>query len=241
MEEILTYFLMPSNVTSLLLLMGCLVWLLGFSRFARLCLIGAIAIYVFFGCGPVSQYLLADLEYRYPAFNAKQTSPTTIVVLTGGSENKPGTSLSSLSNPSSTYRIIEASILYRALPNRRIIITGEPTTAVSMKDELIGMGIPNQAITIDDPASSTYISATNLANKLKQTPFILVTSAGHMPRSMAAFESQGMHPIPAPTEFLTHQNIFAAAYLPNAHHLVNSDLAIHEHLALLWYRWSGKI
>ena len=53
------------------------------------------------------------------------------------------------------------------------------------------------------------------AKKIGQTPFILVTSAGHMPRSMAVFEAQGMQPIPAPTEFITHDNI----YTTNRHKL----------------------
>jgi len=53
----------------------------------------------------------------------------------------------------------------------------------------------------------------------KQYP-ILVTSANHMPRAVAAFRKAGMQPIPAPTEYLTRDDYGFLGYLPTLKHLM---------------------
>ncbi len=65
-------------------------------------------------------------------------------------------------------------------------------------------------------------------------PFILVTSAYHMPRAMALFTAQHMHPIPAPTQFIGLTQLSIKTVIPNASSLFLSDLAIHEYLGLWW-------
>ena len=72
-------------------------------------------------------------------------------------------------------------------------------------------------------------------------PFILVTSAGHMPRSMHVFKKAGLNPIPAPTHYLTRKNNLAISYLPSPLHLRYSDLAIHEYAAILWYHVKNRL
>ncbi len=57
-------------------------------------------------------------------------------------------------------------------------------------------------------------------------PFFLVTSAGHLPRTMAAFAKLGMTPIPAPTDYRLSRNVRRASILPSPMHLYGSDLAV---------------
>ncbi len=110
-----------------------------------------------------------------------------------------------------------------------------------MKDLLISMGLPGNKILIENKSNSTFDSAKNVSNLLKNKRFILITSAGHMPRSMKVFKKLGMTPIPAPTDYLTRENYFAISYLPSPLHLRYSDLAIHEYAAILWYQLTNRI
>jgi uncharacterized SAM-binding protein YcdF (DUF218 family) len=71
--------------------------------------------------------------------------------------------------------------------------------------------------------------------------FILITSAGHMPRAIGAFVKAGMDPVPAPTNFMSVRERRFMDYLPAPHHLVYADLAVHEYLGMAWYRLTGKM
>jgi len=242
-DEIIKYIVLPSNLFTLLLL--SLIFLLAFRlrKAATVITVVALLLYFVLASGPVSQYLLASLEYRYPPFPEQATEMDihTIVVLTGDAESLPKVPLSSYLNSSSAFRVIETLRIYRMYPEAKIIVSGVDKVPGILKQALISTGVSASAITLDTDARHTYDSALNLSSMVKHDTFVLVTSAGHMPRAMAAFQAQGLKPIAAPTEFRSRKNILAAQYLPSPRHMLNTDLAIHEYLALFWYRLSGKI
>lgn len=65
----------------------------------------------------------------------------------------------------------------------------------------------------------------------------LVTHAWHMRRAMRAFEITGINVVPAPTGFdtLTRKEREGLAYLPSAHGMYLTSIALHERLGFLWY------
>jgi uncharacterized SAM-binding protein YcdF (DUF218 family) len=65
----------------------------------------------------------------------------------------------------------------------------------------------------------------------------LVTHAYHMPRSVYAFQAAGLMVTPMPTGQVSQQSSFAywLNWLPSAHALSRSYLALHEYLGLLFY------
>ena len=74
-----------------------------------------------------------------------------------------------------------------------------------------------------------------------QDRFLLVTSASHMPRSMALFEKRGMQPIAAPAD---HQVLkthgFAPDMLfPGADGIHAAERAVWEYLGLVWAKIRG--
>ena len=82
------------------------------------------------------------------------------------------------------------------------------------------------------------------------TRVILVTSALHMPRSVALFEKQGIQVIPAPADFtitedswkqLTDNNLagWLIAWLPNTSNLGLTSNALKEYLGWLAYWLRG--
>lgn len=234
---------MPSNLITLLIIAALILRWLGRRQLSKYALGLGLGLYLILGFGPIAHFLLGQLEYSYNSYQPcdhDECKVDTIVVLTGDGEIKANTPITSYVNSASLYRTVETSRLYLLNPNSRIYISGSLDVAQMMKQILVSLDIPAESIVVDDDAESTYQSAVNLKNRLSDHSFLLVTSAGHMPRAMAVFEAQSMKPTAAPTQFISQRNILAAQYLPTPRHLLYSELAIHEYLALIWYRLSGK-
>jgi uncharacterized SAM-binding protein YcdF (DUF218 family) len=114
------------------------------------------------------------------------------------------------------------------------------------------MGVPKQAIWLEDQSQNTYENALNCASLLKSrgiTRVILVTSAMHMPRSVALFRKQGIEPIPAPSDFTVTEEgwkelgstpeAVLVNILPNAGSLNLTSSALKEYIGLLTYHLRG--
>lgn len=202
----------------------------------------ALSVYLVFGAGPISFMLLGSLEFQFPpAAQAERKEISTIVVLSGYAESDPDRPLSSQVNSTSAFRLLEALGLFNDRPDSTVVISGKGEVAAIMRDVVISLGVPPERIILDSVSSSTYESAKNLSSRLGQAPFLLVTSAGHMPRSMGVFRKAGTQPIPVPTDYMTKKNPYATQYLPSPRHLYYSDLAIAEYAALIWYRLNGWV
>jgi len=200
----------------------------------------ALVLYTIFGAGPVSFLLLGHLEYQIPPVTAAERDDVrTIVVLTAHAEPDPAVPLSSHVNSPSAYRILEALKLFRDAPDSIVIVSGGGVVPSVMADVLISSGIPNDHVRIDAESFSTAESARQLYPLLGHSPFLLVTSAGHMPRALKVFQKVGMYPLAAPTNYMTRRNWLAVQYFPSPLHLQYSDLAVSEYEALVWYRLKG--
>lgn len=202
----------------------------------------ALTIYAIFGAGPVSFYLLGSLEYQIsPATIAEPGETYPIVVLTGYAEHDADHPLSSQVNGASAVRLLEARKLFQASPGSTVIISGTGDVAEIMRDVLVTSGMPAERVHVDVDSGSTFESARHLALLLGNKPFLLVTSAGHMPRAIRVFRKAGMAPLPMPTHYLTKRNSLATQYFPSPAHLELSDLAVSEYAALVWYYLNGWI
>ena len=163
-----------------------------------------------------------------------------IVVLAGHAEKDLNRPVSSYVNSPSAFRLIEAIRLLQKNPKSELIVSGYGAAQV-MKQLLVEVGIDMEKANIENQSTSTYESALFLKDKLLDRNFFLVTSAGHMPRAMGVFKKQQMNPIPAPTDYMSRKNYMAISYLPSPRHLMYSDLAIHEYLAIMWYKFTNRI
>jgi len=243
--SIVKYILIPSNIIIILFFLGIILFFT-FKRFkniGRIFLIVSACFYVFFGTGPVSFWLLGKLEYQYPYLkNADLVQDVAyIVVLSGYADNDINIPLSSRVNSSCAFRLMEALKLQKEIPGTKIIISGSERISGVMKEVVISLGVDQRTVITENHSFSTFENAKNISKIIGNQRFILVTSAGHMPRSMMVFKKAGMDPIPAPTDYLTFKNYMAISYLPSPLHLMNSDLAVHEYIGILWYRLTGRI
>jgi uncharacterized SAM-binding protein YcdF (DUF218 family) len=203
-------------------------------------LAGSGTVATVFSSGLMAAALMSPLEYVYPRIDAAR-HPTVrrIVVLTGWATENRELSLTDRLNDSSAYRVLLALELWRERPECSVIVSGSRTTSHVMAEALEKLGIPRERIVLEDRGDSTAESAAALRSLVGGESFFLVTSAGHMPRSMAAMERHSLHAIPAPTEHEQPREWWRAEWRPTAASLAVSDLAVHEYLAILWERLRG--
>ena len=103
------------------------------------------------------------------------------------------------------------------------------------------LGVKEENLIVNGLPKDTKEEAVFTKSIVGDEPFILVTSATHMPRAMLLFESLGLNPIPAPTDF--YKTDFDTAALksyfmaPSVDSFYLSTIAMHEYIGILW----GKI
>ena len=102
------------------------------------------------------------------------------------------------------------------------------------------LGVPASALLLDNEARTTRENVVFIERILRDRQldsFLLVTSALHMKRSLAAFEAMNLSPIPTPTDFsVVREPVFSIRrILPSAEALQNSTDAIHEVVGGWWY------
>jgi len=242
-QAIVKWLIMPSNVITIVAIGSAVLAAipLRWTRMWSLYSGGvALALYAISGSGPVSFFLLGHLEYQIPpATLAERTEAKTILVLAGHAEHNPDYPLSAEVNSASAIRLLEAMRLFRSVPGSSVIVSGGGEAPLIMRDILVSLGIPADQILVDSGSNSTFESAKNLDSTLGRVPFLLVTSAGHMPRAIGVFKKIGTSPLAVPTHYMTKRNCLASQYLPSPLHLEYSDLAVSEYAALYWYYLNG--
>lgn len=244
MLEFLGNIILPSNLSILFLIVGVILVINRKRRRAGWIMFALSAtIYVIFGTGIISTWLLGTLENRYTSLASTEglQDVKCIVILAGYAERHEELPLSSEVNFASAYRLMEGLRIVHLLPGSEILISGGGEVPGIMRELLASMGLPEQRISIDNHSNNTHESAENVKTLMGGEKFILITSAGHMPRAIGAFVKAGMDPVPAPTNFMSVRERRFMDYLPAPHHLVYADLAVHEYLGMAWYRLTGKM
>jgi uncharacterized SAM-binding protein YcdF (DUF218 family) len=243
MIDFLKALVIPSNFCLALAALGVLLWLLPRTRKFGLPIVAtSAAVLLFFSSGKTATLLLSPLEYAYPRVPDEATAQAeAIVVLAGYAADDADMPLSSRANSSSLYRIVEAMHLRQQCPRCPVVVTGFDPTVKVIADVVLSLGTPKAQLHIDNQAATTAASAVNVHALLGSKPFYLVTSAGHMTRSLGVFAKQGLHPFPAPTDYQLPKRVAQAEWRPSSFHLMCSDIAIHEYVGIAWYRLRGWI
>ena len=121
-------------------------------------------------------------------------------------------------------------------------VFGSPAEAGVMQNIAVILGVNVNDIKLEAGSRDTHEEALYLQKQLGKQPFLLVTSAYHMPRAMALFTKIGLQPIAAPTQYMSDvDSTRVDAYLPSSNYLVMSDVAIHEYLGIWWGKLMHEI
>ena len=114
-----------------------------------------------------------------------------------------------------------------------------------MFDLLTLMGVPPRAIMQENKSRNSHQNAVYTADMLKKlgiNKILLVTSAFHMRRSEALFNSQGLEVIPAPTDYQRLVGpVTMPGWLPSVSDLWQSTHALHEILGYWVYRYQDRL
>jgi uncharacterized SAM-binding protein YcdF (DUF218 family) len=207
-----------------------------------------------------AEALARSLEWRYLP-PAEVPRAEVIVVLGGGTEPKIYPR-SFVEVNGAGDRIIYAAQLYRNGAAPKILLTGgrvdwDKSRSSSEAEEMAAlfnlMGVPADALLLETRSKNTYENALftrEILEKKGVNRIILITSAMHMPRSIALFEKQGFQVLPAPTDYtVTRGNNKATTsnvtwpdiqgllidLVPSVDHLVMTTDVLREYLGMFIY------
>ncbi|CNB39850.1 envelope biogenesis factor ElyC [Yersinia intermedia] len=194
---------------------------------------------------PVADRLLLPLEKPYATYQGNDPIDY-IVVLGGGYTFNPNWAPSANLFANSLPRVTEGVRLYRAHPGAKMVFTGsagpnKQSSAATAAQVAESLGVPVADIIALEQPKDTVEEAAAVAALVGDKPFLLVTSANHLPRAIKFFTAIGLHPIPAPANQLaitTPLHSWERA-IPAAAWLGHAERAWYETLGLLWQKLSG--
>ena len=243
LTKALTVIINPLGSSVLLGMMACLLAALGRSKRLRQAAagFGMVALgWLWLWSSPwASEQLRGAIEAQAgPRELAEQPFGMVAVVLGGGLRGPHPPQRPDPDLLESADRVWHAARLYHAHHIRRIVLSGghsnegDGTEADAMQALLLDLGVPKDAILLEDRSTTTAENArfsAELAALRGAKDIVLVTSALHMPRARELFERAGFVVHPAPTDFeVIPVPTTLLSFLPNGESLNGSNRAFKE-------------
>jgi uncharacterized SAM-binding protein YcdF (DUF218 family) len=201
----------------------------------------------------VGHLALGSLEWRYPAQDKVPDDAGAIVVL-GDSLRPPSDAAPEAELGADTLlRCLHAARLYKAKPGLVLVSGGKvdpstpgPTLARAMRDFLVGQGVKEQDLLMEERSTTTYENAVLSGEFLSRrgiNKIVLVTSASHMQRSQRCFQALGFQVVPSACDYRAtwFSWSLSAFVLPDPHAAAGVELAMHEWLGMAYYWMCGRI
>ena len=207
-------------------------------------LLAGIGVSAVIGWLPLPDALLRHMESQYPVPRGSLQPYIGLVVL-GGAIGIPygEPDVRRYTLDASAQRMTEPVALVRQYPHLLLLFSGgqsdviarETSVADAAREFYVSMGVPPDRLLFERAARNTYENAV-LSAKVpgvdKTQPWLLVTSALHMPRSMALFQTEGWNVTPYPVDYRT------GSYTPWTHYSIAGgalrwDMLLHEVVGLL--------
>lgn len=258
LSKLLPLFLYPAGL-SCALLVGAIATFWRRPRVSAGLLGTALGLMIFSSNGWVAETLVRSLESQYrPATDYPKVAA---IVILGGATRPPSAPRVWPEVLEGGDRVLYGARLYKEGYAPKLILTGgriawkESTNASEAQDLetlLEFMGIPAAAMILERTSLNTHENAVNvkaiLAQEKLDGPILLVTSAFHMPRSMAIFKKEGMMAIAAPTDYLFDESTQSQSFadvllkgLPDAEATHQTTIALKEYVGMVVYRLKGWI
>jgi uncharacterized SAM-binding protein YcdF (DUF218 family) len=233
---------MPLLVAFLLAALGATYQLRNRARVACRWFLAAAVLTYLASIRLVGDALLGPLEGRYASMADERVPSAVGYVVVLGSDYQPraGVSASAALDADGLVRIVEGVRLVQRLAAARLVVSGgaapnEAAPALGYAALARQFGVPDASIEVSDRALDTSGEARAVATILGTAPFILVTSAYHMPRAMQLMQRAALRPIPAPVgqrAYASRSN-WPGQLIPGSRGLWETEHALHEYLGLL--------
>ncbi len=236
-----TFFVEPLGLIIVLNLIGIYFLYKSSYKKAKIMLVSALFLLLFFSYPPVGNSFIQKLESQYKKYSYHNINIEYVHVLGSGHHENAFWPLSSQIGNAGLKRTIEGVAIYKnsPMPKPKLVFTGYPGFDNQISNAEINAsiakiaGVHEKDIIINAKAKDTKEEAKFAKTLFKDAPFVLVTSASHMPRAISMFQNQALNPIPAPTDFHgKHKKLLS---VPNIVSLEKSRIVIHELLGQIWY------
>jgi uncharacterized SAM-binding protein YcdF (DUF218 family) len=259
LQKTFSLILSPFFLALVLLLAGLfLLWLTRKQIAGKVLVSVSGLIILLLSISSLSDRILKPLEYQYPPLMIEEAGVKPdiqkefkikwIVVLGGGHISDPHVPVTSRISSGSLIRLTEGIRLYRKLPGSKIVLMGgavfDPVPEVETEAKIAEiMQVNRNDLVLESVSKDTEDQAKHAKTIVGSDPFILVTSASHMPRSMALFQKMGMKPIAAPTHYRVseRQNWSPQDYFPSSVGIGKAENAVYEYLCLYWSKIRNKL
>ena len=257
LSKFLPQFLYPFGLTCILLVLAVI--LRRKSRWQTTVLFLAIGILFVGGNRWVSISLIRSLEWQY--LPAEELPTAEVIVVLGGGTDSALYPRQIVEVNGAGDRVLYAGWLYHQGAAPKLLLSGgyinymgeRDAPANEMADLLAMLGVPEEALWLDPNSRNTYENALNSREILEREGInrvILVTSALHMPRSVALFEKQGLEVIPAPVDYAVTQTTWERLWepslsnivfnlMPSGSNLQKTTTALKEYIGMLVYSLRG--
>jgi uncharacterized SAM-binding protein YcdF (DUF218 family) len=242
----------PSNLLIFLAVIGAAMLFTRAWRRGRNLLVGVAAAYLVGGFGPVGAILMRPLEDRFPRPPDSMPAPAGIIVLGGAFIAEISSDRDAVTLAEEGGRMTESAILARRYPHARVVFSGGTRDATDEeRDEahvaarfFEKLGVARERILLEDRSLNTEENARftrELVRPRADERWLLVTSAAHVPRAIAAFRHAGFDAVPYPTDYLTTgKSPDFWEFRSNPSRGLNTlDGALHEWIGLIAYRLMG--
>jgi uncharacterized SAM-binding protein YcdF (DUF218 family) len=249
--KVATYVFGPLGLVVILLI--CALVLYRRPRLCRTILAFSIVVLWAFSAPIVSQSLLRGLENQVPGYTLENAPHEPAIVVLGGFMQVPSVIHKQGDFSDAVDRLLHGFRLYRAGKAPLILVSGGPvpmfgsgteTEAEAARSVLEEWGVPESAILVETRSKNTAENGTFSRDLLAARGIhrvLLVTSAFHMPRAVAAFRKAGLEVSPSPTDYQTGwpEPDLLFRYLPDTRALRYSADALREYVGLFIYRLRG--
>ena len=241
-SAVLSWVLSPFNWLIVLLLIA---WIVKKRSLKKIALILGAAIFIVFGNQWLFNWYVKKWQPAPVAVNPALRYSCGIVP---GGFASPDENANGYLN-SSADRFIQAVKLYKLGEIKHLLISGGNgktdeksfREAAWVKGELLAFGVPDSVIFIEDKSNNTNENAANskiiLDSSHLQPPYLLITSAFHMPRAALTFRKAGVAVDPFPCNYTAGMGSSSLSDLiPTFSTLLSWDIYLKEAVGLFYVR-----
>jgi uncharacterized SAM-binding protein YcdF (DUF218 family) len=258
LSKLLPLFVYPVGMVTILVLTALL-----FSKQEKLrnsLLIFALLVLFVTGNKWVALSITQSLEWKYLPFD--DVPEAEAIVVLGGATVAQDYPRNSVELNGAADRVLYTADLYLQGKAPLIISSGGSidwqqiggsTPAQEMADLLVRFGVSPDDIILQSRSNNTHedaVYSAEILNELGIKKIILVTSATHMPRSVALFVHEGFQVIPAPTDYRVTQTEWDDLWkfefpdvlldaIPNQSNISVFSTALKEYMGMVVYRLRG--
>lgn len=251
------FLLQPSTLLALLIGYGAILIWTGWARWGRRFVSIGAALLLFVGLSPLGNVLIVPLEDRFPRADLdRPPAPAGIIILGGGESRLVGSARKAPTLNEAGDRLVEGAILALRYPQAKVAFSGGDAGILYKSDSeaagaaaLLGqLGVDRDRLILEANARDTYENAVYLKKELEANdalssggPWLLITSAYHMPRSVGAFRQAGFDVEPWPVDYRTRgKEDLTRPFGKVSEGLRRLDTATREWVGLFAYWLTGR-